>query len=147
LRNKLEDEALRASIELGDDAWEVAIVAALYRIRKLPPHWEITDTEASEEQQRRHHIFHAALLAACPSKWTLHFWDQLQQQIERYQRIVLRRVHPLPAPVEAIEHAHEMIAEAVLGRRFDAAVEALRDHNDWSNALIREALASLEPVA
>jgi Bacterial regulatory proteins, gntR family len=36
LRNKLEDEALRVSIALGDDAWEAAIVAALHRIRKLP---------------------------------------------------------------------------------------------------------------
>jgi GntR family transcriptional regulator, carbon starvation induced regulator len=77
LRNKLEDEALRVSIALGDDAWEAAIVAALHRIRKLPPHWETTDALASEEQQRRHHIFHASLLAACPSRWTLHFWDQL----------------------------------------------------------------------
>jgi DNA-binding GntR family transcriptional regulator len=145
LRNKLEDEALKASIELGDDAWEAAIVATLHRIRKLPPHWEIIDTEASEEQQRRHHLFHAALLAACPSKWTLHFWDQLQQQIERYQRIVLRQVHPPPAAVETIEHAHELITEEVLGRRYDTAVEALRAHNDWSNALIREALAKLEP--
>jgi Bacterial regulatory proteins, gntR family len=40
LRNKLEDEALRVSIALGDDAWEAAIVAALHRIRKLPPDWE-----------------------------------------------------------------------------------------------------------
>jgi GntR family transcriptional regulator, carbon starvation induced regulator len=145
LRNKLEDEALRVSIALGDDAWEAAIVAALHRIRKLPPHWETTDALASEEQQRRHHIFHASLLAACPSRWTLHFWDQLQQQIERYQRIVLRRVDPPAAAVEGIQRAHELIAEEVLTRRFDQAVEALRAHNAWSNALIREALR-LEPV-
>jgi GntR family transcriptional regulator, carbon starvation induced regulator len=87
LRNKLEDEALRVSIALGDDAWEAAIVAALHRIRKLPPHWETTDALASEEQQRRHHM----------------------------------------------------------ARRFDQAVEPLRAHNAWSNALIREALR-LEPV-
>jgi GntR family transcriptional regulator, carbon starvation induced regulator len=145
LRNKLEDEALSASIALGDDAWEAAIVAALHRIRKLPPHWETTNALASEEQQRRHHIFHASLLAACPSRWTLHFWDQLQQQIERYQRIVLRRVDPPAAAVEGIQRAHELIAEEVLTRRFDQAVEALRAHNAWSNALIREALR-LEPV-
>jgi GntR family transcriptional regulator, carbon starvation induced regulator len=145
LRNKLEDEALRVSIALGDDAWEAAIVAALHRIRKLPPHWETTDALASEEQQRRHHIFHASLLAACPSRWTLHFWDQLQQQIERYQRIVLRRVDPPAEAVEGIQHAHELIAEEVLARRLDQAVEAPRAHNAWSNVLIREALR-LEPV-
>jgi DNA-binding GntR family transcriptional regulator len=142
LRNKLEDDALAASIRLGDDAWEAEIVAALHRISKLPPHWEIMDTLASEEQQRRHHLFHASLLAACPSQWTLRFWDQLQQQIERYQRIVLRRVDPPVAAVEGIQQAHELITEAVLARRFGQAVEALRAHNDWSNALIREALRS-----
>lgn len=152
LRNKLEDDALAASIELGDDAWEAAIVAALHRIRKLPPHWETMDTLASEEQQRRHHMFHASLLAACPSQWTLRFWDQLQQQIERYQRIVLRRVAPPAAAIEGIQQAHEQIVEVVLARRFDHAVAALRAHNDWSNVLIREALrreptANLEPVA
>jgi len=141
LRDKLEDEALRVSIEHGDESWEAAIVAALYRIRKFPPHWEINDTEAAEEQQRRHHLFHAALLAACPSTWTLRFWDQLQQQVERYQRIVLPRMQPPAAAVDSIAHAHETIAEAVIGRRFEAAVEALRAHNAWSNALISEALA------
>lgn len=140
LRNKLEDDALATSIKLGDDAWEAAIVAALHRIRKLPPHWETMDTLASEERQRRHHMFHASLLAACPSQWTLRFWDQLQQQIERYQRIVLRRVAPPAAAVSGIERAHEQIAEAVLARRLDQAVAALRAHNDWSNVLIREGL-------
>ena len=56
-------------------------------------------------------------------------------------------MQPPPGAVESIPHAHEMIAEAVIGRRFEAAVDVLRAHNDWSNALIREALARLEPPA
>jgi hypothetical protein len=58
---------------------------------------------------------------------------------------VLGRVDPPAAAVEGIQHAHELTAEEVLARRFDQAVEPLRAHNAWSNALIREALR-LEPV-
>jgi DNA-binding GntR family transcriptional regulator len=141
LRNKLEHDALKASCELGDDGWEASIVSALHRINKLPPYWEIASPEDAEERQRRHHIFHASLLAACPSKWTLRLWDLLQQQVERYQRIILRSVALPKSARKTINRDHELIAKAAMARKPDVAIKHLRAHDDWSNLLIRKELA------
>jgi DNA-binding GntR family transcriptional regulator len=141
LRNKLEHDAIKASCELGDDEWEAAIVSALYRINKLPPHWEITAPEDAEERQRRHHVFHASLLAACPSKWTLRLWDLLQQQVERYQRIILPTVALPKSAGKTINRDHELIAKATVARKPEVAIKHLRAHDDWSNLLIRKELA------
>jgi len=141
LRNKLEEDAIALSCERGDDEWEAGIVSALHRVRKLPPHWEIDDPDEAEEQQRRHHAFHAALLAACPSRWTLRIWGTLQQQVERYQRIVLSTVAVPKSAQATIARHHEKIADAAIARQPDVAIEYLRAHEDWSSQLIRKALA------
>lgn len=142
LRNKLEEGALTESCKLGDDEWEAGIVSALHRISKLPPHWEISDPEEAEERQRRHHTFHASLLAACRSRWTLRIWDTLQQQVERYQRIVLRDVAVPKSAQATIARHHQRIAKAAIAREPETAIEYLRVHEDWSIQLIRKALVA-----
>jgi hypothetical protein len=112
---------------------------------QAPPHWETTNALASEEQQRRHHMFHASLLAACPHRdghCTSGISCSSRSSVPAHRAASRRSACGRRGGNPA---RHELIAEEVLARRFDQAVEALRAHNAWSTALIREALR-LEPV-
>ncbi|WP_440995075.1 GntR family transcriptional regulator [Arhodomonas sp. SL1] len=76
----IENEALRQSIEHGDDAWESEVVAAYHQLEKL----EHEPATAFAEWERRNLRFHEALVAACPSRWLPEFHSSLRSwSVER----------------------------------------------------------------
>ncbi|CAM5329357.1 GntR family transcriptional regulator [Mycolicibacterium aubagnense] len=124
VRIKVECDALRASIEHGDDNWAAGIVSALYalnlQVARTGPDADIWALEA------RHYAFHRALLAACNSPWTLEFFERLYAATERYRiPTLLAATHPAGRDVQA---EHSALAEATLARDADKATALLEAH-------------------
>ncbi|NTV10535.1 MAG: FCD domain-containing protein [Zoogloea sp.] len=119
----LETEALRQSIQLGDDQWESDVLAAFHRLSRAEERLDGISA-AREEWEERNRIFHEVLIAACPSRWLRHFQHILYQQSERYRRISLFR-KDIPRDVHA---EHDGLCKAVLARDADRACEILSDH-------------------
>lgn len=122
MRLDLETKALRGAIERGDDSWEADIVATAHRLSKLDA--ELKSGPPSEEWEHRHAAFHGALVAACGSRWLLHFRAILFDQSERYRRLSLvQKQIERDVPAE-----HRDLAEATLDRDADRACELLAVH-------------------
>lgn len=123
VRVMLECEALRQSIEQGDDAWEADVLAAFHRLTKAEEK-RIAAPADLDEWEERNRIFHEMLIAACPSPWIKHFLALLYQQAERYRRLSLF-LQPIPRDVHG-EHAS--LLKSVLARDAEQACALLGEH-------------------
>lgn len=122
LRVELEGKALREAVAAGDENWEVGVLAALHRLKKVegPGRTE----ERLDEWERRHREFHAALVGACPSPLLLQFCATLRDLNDRYRRLFLAS-HTLDRDVA---DEHQAIADAALARDGDGAARLLGEH-------------------
>lgn len=121
-RVMLETQALRQSIELGDEAWEADLLAAFHRLSRAEE--KLTESSNREEWEERNRIFHEVLIAACPSHWIKYFLTLLYYQAERYRRLSLQQKEG-----DRDVHAeHESLFKATLARDADRACEILAQH-------------------
>ena len=130
LRCQLEDIALRASIEAGDDSWEEQIVLIHHRLSKAP----------RDDQQRwevLHKLFHRTLLAACGSPILLRFCDQLYDLNIRYRFLAGKSGRYAQRDV-ASEHAG--IVQAVLARDAQDACSRLNEHYSLTGEFLSDNL-------
>jgi GntR family transcriptional regulator, carbon starvation induced regulator len=125
LRQKLEVQALRASIANGDARWEASVTAAYHRLSKAPEP-RAPDAPA-EDWERRHGAFHDALISACNSPWLLKFAAMLTDQMERYRYIRMIRTPP-KVWVRDLEREHRDLLDAAVARNADRACELLVSH-------------------
>lgn len=134
LRIQLETLALVRSIELGDDAWESALVGALHRLHKQ----ELQRTEDSpiEGWELVHREFHNALIAASRMPMLLKMCATLHDLSDRYRRILLRS-RPFDRDVG---DEHQLIMEAALARNADKAARLLQQHVERTTANVRAML-------
>lgn len=139
LRQKLEGEALAAAMEAGDARWESEILAAFHRLAKAPPPGR--DRADPDSWERGHRDFHAALIAACPSAWILHFVGILYGHTERYRRIRFERTMPKKL-VRDVEAEHRALMDAVLARDKRLALRLLSDHLEKTGAFIAREFAA-----
>jgi DNA-binding GntR family transcriptional regulator len=144
LRQKLEGEALAAAMEAGDARWESEILAAFHRLAKSPPPGR--DRADPDSWERGHRDFHAALIAACPSAWLLHFVGILYGHTERYRRIRFERTMPKKL-VRDVEAEHRALMEAVLARDKRLAQRLLAEHLDKTGNFIAREFAASEAAA
>lgn len=124
MRLLLDVQALRASMEQGDDAWEALLVAAAHRLEKAESQLGDGPAVLDDEWSRLHRNFHMALLAACPSERQRAMCSSLFDQAERYrrfsarQRIIARNKHK----------EHRRLLDAVLKRDVATACMLLAEH-------------------
>ena len=118
----LEGQALRLSIEHGDLAWESNVLAAHHRLANTPMLHPATAT-LTDAWSEAHRDFHRVLVEACGSAWLLRFREVLSDQAERYRRLSIRE-----DPDRDVALEHRRLAEAVLARDADLAVERLAAH-------------------
>ena len=137
LRQNVDVMALRLSIQLGDDDWEAAIVAAYHRLAKLDEQMRETPEAIGEEWERRHRAFHFALEGACASPWLLRVCEMLYDQSERYRRLYIDYGR-MPARVD---DQHQQIMNAALARDADTACRLLTDHIESTARIASGALA------
>lgn len=117
MRALLEAQALRESIQTGDDDWESRLVAAHHRLKKietvLPGH-ELANVV---EWEKRNREFHNAMIAACSNRWLLQFRETLYNHSIRYLHIAIND-RTIPRDVRA---EHQEIFDAVIDRDADLA--------------------------
>ncbi len=124
MRLMLDVQALRDSIEHGDDAWEAAVVAAYHRLEKVESRLPDGPVILDEEWSALHRGFHAALLAACPSTRQLAWSASLFDQAERYRRFSAR----FRKTLRRKSNEHKKLMDATLRRDTDTACVLLTDH-------------------
>lgn len=123
-RVRLETEALRQSIRLGDAAWEAAVRESFSLLSDAevggagrdPDHWE-----------RANRRFHEALIAGHHSPWTRHLLDILYRHGERYRHIAIR-LGATPGFDRDVHAEHEGIFLAAMARQEARAALALEAH-------------------
>jgi DNA-binding GntR family transcriptional regulator len=125
VRVLIESDALRRSMANGGDEWEAGIVS-----ERSPE----TIREGAAAFDELHKAFHRALLAACGSERLLALHDDLYLQAYRYRRVMMRQV--TDAAWFMVEH--QDLAEVVLARRADEAVQKLADHLNSTLAVVYE---------
>lgn len=124
LRTVIETEALRRSMEAGDDEWEAGILAAQHRLSQKLLRDPDTMREGTPEFDALHKAFHRSLIAACGSERMLTLHDDLYLQAYRYRRVMLGRFED-PEFFLAI---HRELADLVIARDADTAIAKLRGH-------------------
>ncbi|UCC14828.1 MAG: FCD domain-containing protein [Gammaproteobacteria bacterium] len=111
----LETEALRRSIENGDDEWEIRVVASFHRLTQVEtgerPEFAVWDMANRQ--------FHEALLSACPSRWLMRFYETMFDQHRRYRSMSIQATNT----PRSVHDEHERIKDAALARDVATACE------------------------
>jgi GntR family carbon starvation induced transcriptional regulator len=136
MRILLETQAIEESVARGDDAWEARVVAAHHHLAKAEPRYAATSSVHFSDWEQRNRAFHDSLVAACTSRWLLHFRDVIYDQHERYRRIAIS--HPeIPRDVR---DEHRLIFEAALARDIPSVTQLSAVHIQRTSDLVRELL-------
>lgn len=129
LRIMLEKQALKQSIENGNDKWEADVISAHHRLALAEQKLAISNIEQRSAQfslwEERNAAFHAALVSACESRWILQFIGILYQQSERYRSIGVQYGTNLKRDLHA---EHEALKDAALARDVHLCSEILAEH-------------------
>ncbi len=139
IRCFIEGRALRLAIERGGQGWEEEVVLARHRLLGRAS-WEANGDETEWEDY--HKSFHMALISACGSRTLLRLSNQLYDENSRYRHIARLKGGARPT----VYKEHDRIAEAVLARDTDLAVQLLETHYRTTGKLLREALETLSPA-
>jgi len=126
----IETDALKRSMRLGDDKWEVGIVSSLHALTLQASRVAAFGRAPSNEEvlalEERHSAFHKALISGCQSQWTLSFAEKLYVDTERYRFPVLMN-QGIPHE-RNLNEEHTRLADAVTARDEKTAVELLKNH-------------------
>ncbi len=144
-RRLLNEIVVRESLRHGDEAWEEQLVFAYHRMWRCP--MTVESGHTNREWELLHRRFHAALIAACPSKWLLDFHELLFDSADRHRRLNVRQ---LDAESTRIEHRH--IMEAAVSRDVERTVRLLNESIDGllrrrAEAAPQDGEAAAAPVA
>ncbi len=114
--------AVREAIQHGDRDWEEEVALAFHRLWRTPP--KQADGHVNREWEVLHRRFHAAVIAACPSKWMRQFHETLFDYADRHRHLYAQRVDHRG---EHTVDEHRAIMEAVVQRDAERAVKLLND--------------------
>lgn len=130
MRIFMECEALKRSIEHGNEDWAAKISASLHALETASQLHDDSDARSigwQDEVEKHHLALHRALIAACNSRWLLDFSMQLYVQTERYRRPALLNAAG-PNPERDVSREHSDIVTATLDRDITAACALLAGH-------------------
>ncbi len=147
MRGRLEPAAAEASVLAGDDTWEDRLVLAHRHLTRLGRAAELVragrDARDVSQWETAHRALHRALIAACGSKWTIHFCDHLSDQFDRYRRFA----PPSPEVQEALSAHHDGLVAAGLDRDGPACRQLLETHIAMTGAAVSDVLGRLHAGA
>ena len=116
----ISEIAVREAITHGDAAWEEEIVVAHHRLRRCHEHV----TGPNREWEALHRRFHAALIAACPSRWIREFHETLFDLSDRVRHLSVRK----SGSARDVIAEHQAIMDAVVSRDAPKAIQLLNAH-------------------
>lgn len=137
LREMLEVDAFRQSIELGDLDWEASIAGARHRELAVRSQTGLSESEQAILRTRENRRFHMALISACPSQWQLRFISTLYDQSERFRRLALSHQSDRTPP--KVDEHHQIMTSA-FKRDVKTACELLRLHIKHANDEVMKTL-------
>ncbi|MFT3763000.1 MAG: FCD domain-containing protein [Pseudoxanthomonas sp.] len=144
VRNLIETEALRLSIERGDAAWEAGVRAAFDALTEVEKNVSGVEhplpQEVLDEWEERNRRFHFALIAACDSPWLIKLQELLYHQAERYRRVSLHASHRK----RFVHDEHLAIFEAAMERNALRACRLTQDHLMRTYDEVRRVMTALE---
>jgi GntR family carbon starvation induced transcriptional regulator len=142
VRNLIETEALRMSIEQGDEAWEVnvrAAFAALTEIEETVTGYQApVPREVVTHWEECNRNFHNSLIAACDSPWLVKLQELLYHQAERYRRVSLSSSRGK----RFVHDEHQAIFEAAVERNAVKACRLTQEHLMRTYDEVRRAVAA-----
>lgn len=119
-----ESAALRLSIAHGDLTWESNVIAVHHKLSQTAEYEEVNQKLAvREEWSDIHREFHFELIAACPNPVLLDICRRLWDLSEFY-----RQYSPPQQSIRDGLAEHKALADAVVSRDSDRAVEIFRAH-------------------
>jgi len=128
-RIEIEKVALTRSLALGDSLWESRVVAATYLMNKEDEALLASGAGVSDAWELANAEFHAAMIAACGSKWLLQMRDQLQDMCERYRRSsISQSTKKTVKGNRDVGKEHAAISDAVLSRNSELACQLTESH-------------------
>lgn len=130
---------LRESIKHGDDAWSDRIFVAYRRLLRLPQHLP-EHAGLNQAWEQCHRDFHAALVAACPSRILLDFNERLFEAADRYRNIAARTEDGS----RDVPEEHRQLMEAVLARRTEEAIRLANEHTDRTTQILLQQLGDAD---
>lgn len=143
LRLLLEGDALRRSVELGNDEWEGRVVSASHKLARIEERMAETNSgqmAGMEDWSARHREFHMAMLSNCGAR-QLQMIGILFDQAERYRRLARLFAQPRKKNLE-----HRKLQEAVLSRDTATAVALLTAHiNKTAERVLRVLQTAQDP--
>lgn len=119
---QIEALALKQAIDLGDDAWEASVVAALHHLALVETKKEPVEYSVWAE---RNYAFHVALIAGCKSPVLLALRYDVYRRFDRYCRMAYTLIGN---KLEGNHKEHKKLAEAVLARDTGRALDLMRHH-------------------
>ena len=128
-RIEIEKVALTRSVALGDSQWESRVVAATYLMNKEDKALLASSDGVSDAWESANAEFHAAMIAACGSKWLLQMRDHLQDMCERYRRSsISQSIRKTLNGNRDVGKEHAAISDAVLSRNAELACQLTESH-------------------
>lgn len=130
LRKLLEKEALRQSLENGDENWEADVVSSIYRLGRQHERIQAGEFEAIEGWEQLNQEFHETLVAACDAPFLLHFRRTVYLYLKRYRQICLSLTSPSTnaAPSRDVHREHVAMYKAAINRDYELLCTLTDEH-------------------
>lgn len=133
----IERETLVRSVQTGGAAWEAAVMDSYAVLAEDDPSRAGDMRAAVDAWEQRNHIFHTALIAACPIRRLREISDNFYRQHERYRRLLGGR-RPVP---QAALLEHQALHKAAIAREAERAGDLLVEHIRNSAASLADGIA------
>lgn len=144
VRNLIETEALRLSIERGDAAWEASVRAAFAALTDVEKNvsgvGRALPQDVLDDWEERNRGFHYALIAACDSPWLIRLHELLYHQAERYRWVSLHASQGR----RFVHDEHQAIFEAAMERNVLRACRLTQDHLMRTYDEVRRVMEAME---
>ncbi len=134
VRQQIETSALRDAIEAGNIAWEGEVVAAHFRLTRIPMVQRGKGGLLNPEWEEAHAAFHEVLVAGCSSPWMRRFSTVLRDQSARYRFFSLAA--PKAERTRDVAAEHEAIVRAIVDRNAKEACRLLSEHFQATTDLV-----------
>lgn len=134
----ISEIAIRQAIAHGDVFWEEEIVVAHHRLRRCHEHV----TRPNREWEILHRRFHAALIAACPSRWLREFHETLFDLSDRVRHLSVRQ----NGNARDVVAEHQAITDATVSRDAPKAIQLLNAHFSRTAEIAIAAMSDAETL-
>lgn len=136
----MNEIGLRRSIELGDAAWEEAVLVTCHRLSRTPRPAAEATASPSPPWDQAHKAFHQALISACGSNWLIETCSQLFDSAERYRSLARLAGVSRQDPRDE----HQELMTAALARDADKAASLLNSHFQRTAKLVLAVIGDRE---